>query len=225
MKCKEVVAELKSLAKPGAVEGMARFGITAGNTLGVSVPDMRKLAKKAGKSHELALALWDTGIHEARIVAGMVDVPGEVTPAQMDEWAAGFDSWDVCDQVCMNLFDKTSFAWDKCIEWSSHDEEFVKRAAFALMACLAWHDKGAPDRAFKPFFAVMVRESTDERNFVKKAVNWALRQIGKRNASLNRQAIATAEKMLKLDSKSARWIARDALRELKGEAVQKRLGG
>jgi 3-methyladenine DNA glycosylase AlkD len=125
----------------------------------------------------------------------------------------------------MNLFDKTSFAWDKCIEWSSHDEEFVKRAAFALMACLAWHDKGAPDRAFKPFFAVMVRESTDERNFVKKAVNWALRQIGKRNASLNRQAIATAEKMLKLDSKSARWIARDALRELKGEAVQKRLGG
>jgi len=223
MRCKEVVAELKSLAKPGAVEGMARFGITARNTLGVSMPDMRRLAKKAGKSHELAGELWDTGIHEARIVAGIVDVPGEVTPEQMDSWAADFDSWDVCDQVCMNLFDKTPFAYDKCLEWSAREEEYVKRAGFALMACLAWHDKGAPDRAFKPFFAVITRESTDERNFVKKAVNWALRQIGKRNASLNRQAIATSEKILKIDSKSARWIARDALRELTGEAVQNRL--
>ena len=221
--CKKVIAELKALANPDAVEGMARFGINSENTLGVSVPNMRRLAKKVGKDHELALELWATGIHEARILAGMVDELEAVTAEQMDAWAGDFDSWDVCDQVCMNLFDKTPCAYDKCIEWSANEGEFVKRAGFALMACLAWHDKVASDKGFEKFLPVIKKESIDERNFVKKAVNWALRQIGKRNVALNKEAIATAEKIAKLDSKSAKWIARDALKELRGEAVQKRL--
>lgn len=223
MTCVEVLEELKSHANPEAVAGMARYGINSSNTLGVSVPTLRKLAKRAGKDHALAGELWSSGIHEARILAGMVDDPALVTEEQMDSWVAEFDSWDVCDQVCMNLFDKVPVAYEKAAQWTSRDEEFVKRAGFALMAVLAWHDKQAPDEKFLAMLPLITKEATDERNFVKKAANWALRHIGKRNLQLNAAAVAAAEEIQQIDSKSARWIAKDALKELTGEAVQNRL--
>ncbi len=202
---------------------MARYGINPHNTLGVSIPNLRKLARQAGKDHTLALELWDSGIHEAHILAGMVDDPGLVTQKQMDSWVKDFDSWDVCDQVCLNLFSKTATAFEKALEWSGHPEEFVKRAGFSLMACLAIGDKKAPDARFEIFMQAIERESSDERNYVKKAVNWALRQVGKRNLRLNRSAIQVAERIYKRDSKSARWIASDALRELTDEKIRARL--
>ena len=220
MNAKQITAKLKALANPRNVEGMARFGINPENTLGVSMPEIRKLAKQAGKSHELAQQLWKTGIHEARIVAGLVDEPAKVTEKQMDSWAKDFDSWDVCDQVCMNLFDKTSFAYKKAVEWSSREEEFVKRAGFALTACLAVHDKKAGDEKFLAFLPAIKRSATDDRNFVKKAVNWALRQIGKRNKRLNAAALKTAKEIQKLDSKTAKWIAADAIKELESKAAR-----
>ncbi len=224
MELDEILTTLKSLANHDAVEGMARYGISSEGTLGVSIPSLRKIAKQAGKDHELAAKLWSTGIHEARILAAFVDDPAKVTVEQMDSWAADFDSWDVCDQCCCDLFYRSEFAWRQAVAWSSRDEEFVKRAAFALMAGLAWHDKTAPDSKLKKFLPVIKRESVDERNFVKKAVSWALRNIGKRNIKLNRAAIKTAEEIAKKDhSRSARWISRDVLRELTGDAVQKRL--
>ena len=223
MQSKEVVKKLKSLSDPEAAAGMARFGITPENTLGVSIPNLRKLAKEIGKDHKLAGELWASGIHEARILAGMVDDPKAVDEKQAEAWVRDFDSWDVCDQVCMNLFWLTPFAYRKCHEWSSEDEEFVKRAGFALMSRLAWSDKKAGDEEFIKFLPAIKREATDERNFVKKAVNWSLRQIGKRNLSLNRQAIKVAKEIHKLDSRSAKWIAADALKELQSQAVQARL--
>jgi 3-methyladenine DNA glycosylase AlkD len=223
MKYDEIMQRLKTLSDPEAVKGMARFGINPENTYGVSIPNLRKLAKEAGKDHALAQELWASGIHEARILAGMVDDPELVSEAQMEAWVRDFDSWDVCDQVCMNLFDKVPLAWRKVSEWSEREEEFVKRAAFALIACFAWHDKSAEDERFMNFLPVITKGATDERNFVKKAVNWALRHIGKRNRNLNRAAIETAKEIQGIDSRAARWIAADALRELTGEAVQKRL--
>jgi len=217
-----VLKKLKSLSDPKAVEGMARFGINPKNTYGVSIPNLRSMAKKIGRNHVLAQQLWSSGIHEARILAGMVDAPEMVTEEQMEQWVKDFDSWDVCDQCCSNLFDKTNFAHQKAAEWSRRREEFVKRAGFVLMAALSVHDKKAKDEAFMKFLPIIKRESTDDRNFVRKAVNWALRQIGKRNATLNRAAIKTAEEIQKIESKSAKWIASDALRELTSEAVQKR---
>jgi 3-methyladenine DNA glycosylase AlkD len=224
MECEEVLDRLKSLANPQAVAGMARYGISPHNTLGVSVPALRKLAREVGRNHGLAQQLWSSGVHEARILASMIDDPRMVTEEQMDRWAADFDSWDVCDQCCGNLFDKTGFAYRKAIEWAARDEEFVKRAGFALMAWLAFHDKRAPDEAFLQFLPVIKRESVDDRNFVKKAMNWALRHIGKRNANLNRAAIQTAKEIQEMGSKPGRWIAADALRELTGEKVRARLG-
>ncbi len=218
----EVVRKLKGLARPDQLEGMARFAIVGEGRLGVSVPDLRRLAKELGKDHALALALWKTGIPDARILAGMVDEPEKVTDRQMEEWVKGFDSWDVCDQVCMNLFEKSPLARKKILDWSRRDEEFVKRAAYALIACLAWHDKEASDEKFTGLFPVLRAGSRDERNFVKKAVNWALRNIGKRNPRLSRAAIAEAKEIEKIDSKAARWIAADALRELQGEGIKKR---
>ena len=219
----EVLSRLKAQANPKNVEGMARFGISSNNTYGIPIPIIRKLAKEVGRDHLLAQRLWSSGIHEARILACMVDNPKLVTEKQLERWARDFDSWDVCDQCCSNLFDKTSFAYKKAIDWSSKEEEFVKRAGFALMAALAVHDKKAEDAAFLKFLPAIKRESVDDRNFVKKAVNWALRQIGKRNANLNKAAIETAEEIRQLDSKSARWIASDALRELTSEAVRQKL--
>jgi 3-methyladenine DNA glycosylase AlkD len=223
MQCKDIIEKLKSLANSEAVEGMARFGINPQNTYGVSIPNLRKIAKEAGRDHMLAQQLWASGIHEARILAGMVDDPKVVTEEQMEAWVKDFDSWDVCDQCCLNLFQKTSFAYRKAVEWSSRKEEFVKRAAFALMACLAVGDKKAQDEQFETFLLLIKREASDDRNFVRKAVNWALRQIGKRNLYLNEQAIRTSQEIQQMDSRSARWVAADARRELASEAVQRKL--
>ena len=220
---KNVLDELQSKAKPDQLAGMAKYGMTVERRLGVSVPDMRKLAKELGRDHRLALGLWRTGIAEARIVAGMVADPAKLTEGQMEEWVKDIDSWDVCDQVCMNLFEKSQLAWKKIIDWSEREEEFVKRTAFSLIACLAWHDKKASDEQFVELLPVIMREAADERNFVKKAVNWALRNIGKRNVRLNEAAISTAKEIQRLDSKAARWIAADAIRELESDAVQSRL--
>ncbi|MBI2935792.1 MAG: DNA alkylation repair protein [Chloroflexi bacterium] len=219
----EVLKRLESLANPQAVAGMARFGINPKGTLGISIPALRKLAKELGKSHRLAQELWDSGGHEARILACMVDEPKQVTERQMEAWVKDLDSWDVCDQCCSELFSKTTLAYEKAIEWSSRGEEFVKRAGFALMACLAVKDKKASDAQFAIFLPLIAREAPDGRNFVKKAVNWALRQIGKRNLALNKQAMEAARAIQRKDSASARWIASDALRELSSDAVQKRL--
>ncbi|MBU0572607.1 DNA alkylation repair protein [Patescibacteria group bacterium] len=222
-KIEEVLKKLKKLSNPKSIKGMARFGIRPDKALGISIPNLRELAKNIGKNHKLALQLWKSEIHEARILAGMIDEVDKVTQKQMDSWIKGFDSWDVCDQVCANLFDKTPYAFKKAIEWTKRKEEFEKRAGFALMACLAWHDKEANNNKFIKFFPSIKRESTDERNYVKKAVNWALRQIGKRNKNLNKEAIKIASVIQKRESKSARWIANDALRELRSDAVRKRL--
>ncbi|MFQ5761405.1 MAG: DNA alkylation repair protein [Candidatus Bathyarchaeia archaeon] len=222
---KEILRQLRSLSNPKAVAGMARFGINPKNTYGVSVPTLRKMAKEIGRNHILAQQLWSSGIHEAGILASMIDIPETVTEEQMERWAKEFDSWDVCDQCCSNLFDKTRFAFRKAVEWSKRNEEFIKRAGFTLMACLAVHDKNAKDEQFTNFLPIIKRESIDDRNFVKKAVNWALRQIGKRNLNLNRKAIEVAKEIEKLNSKSAKWIACDTIRELTSDAVQERLKG
>jgi 3-methyladenine DNA glycosylase AlkD len=219
----DVLDRLQSKAKPEQLEGMAKYGMTVEKRLGVSVPDMRKLAKEVGRDHKLALDLWRTGIAEARILAGMVGDPAKLTDEQMEEWVKDINSWDVCDQVCMNLFEKNQLAWQKIVDWSEREEEFVKRTAFSLMACLAWHDKEASDEKFIELLNVITRAATDERNFVKKAVNWALRNIGKRNLNLNKAAINTAKEIQRLDSKAARWIAADAIRELESDSIQNRL--
>jgi 3-methyladenine DNA glycosylase AlkD len=218
-----VVEKLREKAVPAQLEGMARYGMVTEQRMGVAIPEIRKIAKQLGKDHKLALELWKTGIAEARILASMVGEPEKMTEQQMEDWVKDFNSWDVCDQVCMNLFEKTPLAWKKILDLSERQEEYVKRAAFALIACLAWHNKNAEDGRFIELFPVIKRGATDERNFVKKAVNWALRNIGKRNPELNKQAIMVAKELLAMDSKAARWIARDAIRELESEPVQKRL--
>jgi len=220
---KEIITQLKKHSNPKDREGMARFGINPKYALGVRIPVLRSLAKRIGKDHELAQDLWKTKIHEVRILACMIDEPGMVTERQMEQWVKEFNSWDLCDQCCMNLFDKLPIAWKKAIEWAGREEEFVRRAGFALMACLAWHDKKTQDKDFIKFFSVIKKRSTDERNFVKKAVNWALRQIGKRNLNLNKKAIKIAKEIQKINSKSAKWIASDAIKELESEVIQKRL--
>ena len=218
----EVLEKLKSNSRPEQLEGMARYGMAVERRLGVSIPDIRKIAKELGKDNKLAIELWKTGIAEARIIAAMIDDPEKLTEGQMEDWVKDINSWDVCDQVCMNLFEKTPLAWQKIIDWSEREEEFVKRTAFALIACLAWHDKKAEDEKFIELFPVIMRGAVDERNFVKKAVNWALRNIGKRNLNLNKAAMNAAKEIHRLDSKAARWIAFDTLRELESEAVQMR---
>jgi len=210
----EIIDLLKEKANTRYHAGMLRFGINNEKALGVKIPEVRKLAKIIQKDHELALQLWDTHIHEARILASLVADPRQVTPQLIDSWAKDFTSWDVCDQTCGNLFERTPYAIEKALEFSKHGEEFIKRAGFVLMAELAVHDKKANDKVFTQFFPVIEREAWDNRNFVKKAVNWALRQIGKRNATLLPLAIKCAERILLQDSKPARWIATDALREL-----------
>ncbi len=223
MQYSEVIDYLKSVANPESVKGMARYGINPEAAYGVSIPTLRTIAKKAGKDHALAEQLWSSGIHEARILASMVDDHRQVTAEQMDKWARDFNSWDMCDQCCNNLFRKVKFARDKALAWSSFEEEFVKRAGFVLMACLAVHDKRAGNDEFLAYLPLIRDASQDSRNFVKKAVNWALRQIGKRNADLNRAAIETANEIGRLNSSSAKWIAADAIRELESQAVQQRL--
>ena len=223
MQFKQIIKELESLSNPEDIEGRARFGINHTKTYGVRMPELRRIAKAVGKDHELAGKLWNAGYGETKILAGLIEDPKMVTNDQMEKWVIGFDSWDVCDQCCINLFHKTPFAYKKVFEWSTREEEFVKRAAFALIAVLAVHDKKAEDKKFEEFFSLIMNASLDSRNFVKKAVNWALRQIGKRNLNLNKRAIEVAEEISNIDSKSAKWIASDAIRELKSEKVQERL--
>jgi 3-methyladenine DNA glycosylase AlkD len=221
--CRQLIQELRRLGEKRNVEGMARFGIVAKDVCGVSKPKLDALATCIEKDHALALELWRCGLHDARILAGMIDDPELVTAGQMDAWAREFDNWDVCDGTCCHLFVFASPAWQKAVEWSSRKEEFNKRAAFALMAYLAYRDKVAPDAKFLKLLAIVRRHATDERNFVRKGVNWALRNIGKRNLRLNRAAIREARRIGRLDSRAARWIAGDALRELSSSAVRARL--
>ena len=220
----ELLSELNDLADPAGVTGQARFGVTGTNRLGVRVSDLRRLARGHRGDHVLAIELWNSGVHEARILATLVDDPARVTKKQMEQWVRDFDSWDVVDGACANLFDRTPHAYEKALEWSARAPEFQKRAGFALMAALAVHDRKASDVRFRPFLAAILREANDDRNFVRKAVNWALRQIGKRNAALNRMAIETAEAVRAQGTKPARWIASDALRELQSPAVCRKLG-
>lgn len=210
----ELLATLRTQANPSNVAGMARYGISTRNTLGVSIPFLRNLARAHRRQHDLALELWASDIHEARILATLVDDPKQVTPPQMEAWVKQVDSWDICDQLCNNLLRRTPYAWAKALAWAKRKPEFVRRAGFVLMATLAVHDKAAGDAAFEDFFAAIRAGATDERNFVKKAVNWALRQIGKRNPALRKRALSVAGELTEMDSKAARWIAADARREL-----------
>jgi 3-methyladenine DNA glycosylase AlkD len=223
MKLKEVLDYLKSHANPKNVEGMARYGIVAKQCYGLSAPEIRRLARMIGTNHPLALQLWRTGIYDARAVAALIADPLLVSKSMMNVWVKDFDNWATCDVVCGFLFDKAPFAAEMAVRWTARKEEFVKRAGFVLMAALAVHDKSAPDSSFRKFFPLIKRHSTDERNFVRKAVNWALRQIGKRNSTLNAAAIGTAREISRKNSATARWIAADALRELTSSAVRRRL--
>jgi 3-methyladenine DNA glycosylase AlkD len=207
--------ELEPLGSEENREGMARYGIVADRIFGITIPVLRDLAKRVGRNHDLALALWDTGYHEARILATLVDEPDKVTSRQMDEWARDFDNWAVCDAACMNLFDRVEHAWVKVDAWSHHEDEFVKRGAFALIASIAQHDKRASiDDRFIDALALIERESTDDRNFVKKAVNWALRAIGKRNPAMRDRAVEVAERLAASSNKTAKWIGKDAFKKL-----------
>jgi 3-methyladenine DNA glycosylase AlkD len=222
MDYEEIIQKLQSLANPENVKGMARYGINPKNNLGISIYQLRPLAKEIGINHTLALKLWDSKIHDARLLACFIDDPKEVTADQMDKWAEDFDSWDICDQACTSLFDLSPLAYKKVFEWAERDEEFVKRAAFSLIAGLAVHDKTASDQDFEQFLPIIIKHSVDDRNYVKKAVNWALRNIGKRNLHLNKRAIEIAKEIQKINSKSARWIASDALRELASDKIKRR---
>jgi 3-methyladenine DNA glycosylase AlkD len=211
------------MGDPERAAGMARFGIRTDRALGITVTELRAYARTLGRDHDLAAALWGSGVHEARMLATLVDDPAAVTEAQMEAWVSEIDSWDLCDGACGNLFDRTPFAFDKALEWSAREEEFVRRAGFALMAWLAVHRKDVPDARFEAFFPAIRAAARDDRNYVKKAVSWALRQIGKRSLPLNRKAIATAERIRRIDARSARWIAADVLRELESPAVLDRV--
>lgn len=220
---RDALAKLKSLGNPANVAGMGRFGVHAKKAYGVSTPALHRLAREIGRDQSLSLQLWNTGIHDARHLAAMIGDPAQVTPAQMERWARDFDSWDLVDGPCCHLFVYTPHAWKMALAWSRREEEFVNRAGFSLMAYLAVHDKQADNKKFLRLLPIIQRAARDERHFVKKAVNWALRQIGKRNLRLNKSAIATGKSIRALGTPAARWIAADALRELTSEAVQKRL--
>jgi 3-methyladenine DNA glycosylase AlkD len=218
MDSKQIIKELKKYHNQKNIDGMKRFGITGNNIIGgPGIPALRKMAKQIGKDHKLAKELWDSEIHEARILAGFIDDPNLVTEDQMDEWADGFDSWDLCDQVCSNLFDKTIYSKKKILQWTMDEREFMKRAGFVLIAAAAVHDKKAKDRTFIKYLSIIKKHSNDNRNFVRKAVNWTLRQVGKRNNALKAAAIKTAGNILAQDTDASRWIARDALRELRNK--------
>ena len=217
------LALLQAHARPDQLAGMARFGLVGQGRLGLSVPQMRAVAKALGRDHDLALALFDSGTPDARIVAALVAEVKRLTPAQMDHWIAGFDAWDVCDQACNQLFARSPHAWAKVAAWSSRAPEFERRAAFSLLSALAVHDKKAPDSSFVDALALIESAADDQRNFVRKAVNWALRSIGKRNRVLNEAAIACALRIRERGTPAARWIASDALRELQSPAVLRRL--
>jgi 3-methyladenine DNA glycosylase AlkD len=219
----QIIRKLQSLANPKNVKGMARYGINPHKNLGISIYHLRPLAQEIGKNHHLALKLWDSGFHDARLLAVFIDDPRKVTTHQMDAWAADFDSWDICDQACTSLFDLTPYAYEKVHQWADNEKEFVKRAAFSLIAGLAVHDKKATDQVFEDLLPLLITHANDERNYVKKAVNWALRNIGKRNQHLNKKALQTAYTIQKIPIRSAKWISSDAIRELTSEKTIQRL--
>lgn len=221
----DILRVLKSQSDPEYLSSLHRFGVQGEKILGVKMPVLRAIAKQYKKDHHLACQLWDTGVHEARILATLVDEVKEVTEAQMEDWVRDFNSWDICDQTCSNLFCRTLFAYDKALAWCDRHEEYVKRAGFVMMAELSIHDKKAEDAQLAAFFPLIEREAYDERNFVRKAVNWALRQIGKRNATLHTMAVLIAERLAAHELPTARWIGKDALRELKSEKVIQKLYG
>ncbi len=218
-----VVASLKRLGTNATRDGMSRYGIPSDKAFGVSVANIRQMAKRLGKDHELATRLWDTGWYEARMLAAFVDEPASVTPAQMDRWCKDFDNWAICDTVCFHLFDRTPFAYRKVAQWSNRRDEFVRRAAFALLASLALHDKGADDEAFVQCLPLIESAASDERNFVKKGVSWALRGIGKRNQELNEAAVAVANRLAASPEPSARWVGKDALRDLAKPEIKRQV--
>lgn len=219
----EVIRHIKAQEDPEAVAGMAKYGINPEKNYGVCMPAITEISKRVGTDHALAERLWSSGIRDAMILACMIDDPKVVTEGQMDRWVKDFRSWDICDGCCLHLFADATPAVKKAVEWAESDSEFTRRAGYVMMAVLAVRDKRSGDGLFRSFFPLIVEGSTDERNYVKKAVNWALRQIGKRNPRLNKEAISVAKRVQRIDSKSARWIAGDALRELRSEKVQERL--
>lgn len=223
MNFEKVMKKLNEMARPESVEAMKRFGINHEKNLGITVTDIRKFAKKIGTNHELAVKLWDTKIRDARMLATCIEDPKTVSEEQVEKWLRDIKCWDLCDHCCGHFFDQLPFSYKKAIEWSKRKEEFQKRAGFSLVAWLAVHDKKKDDKWFEDFLKIIKKESKDKRNYVKKAVNWSLRQIGKRNLEMNKKAIGTAEELIKRDDKTARWIGRDALRELKSEKIKKRL--
>jgi 3-methyladenine DNA glycosylase AlkD len=216
----EILAWLRRLGTKRNVAGMAHYGIRASRAFGVSMGTMLPLAKRLGTDHVLAARLWETGWYEARILAALTDDPRRVTRRQMNAWAGGFENWGDCDTVCFHLFDRTPFAWEKARQWATSPHEYVKRGAFALMACLALHDKAAPDKNFLAFLPLIEKGARDERNFVKKGVNWALRAIGRRNPALNKAALAMAMRLALSEEASCRWVGKDAVRELASPKVR-----
>lgn len=227
MTVSEVLKKLESLGSPENIAGMKRFRIETAESFGITAPVLKQFAREVKKQtpdrHALALKLWDTGNYDARAIAFIIDDPKQVSPEQMEIWAKDFDNWATVDGACSYLFCRTPYAYEKAFEWANREEEFVKRAAFSLVAYLAVHDKKAPDDKLAVFLPLIERHSDDDRNFVRKAVNWALRQIGKRSIELNKLAIDTAERIKSQGTKSSRWIASDALRELNSEKVLERL--
>ena len=222
-RAREALAWLERKGTKKNRDGMARYAIVAPKAFGVSVADIRLLGKKLGRDHELAAALWETGWYEARMLTAFVDEPDRVTPAQMDRWARDFDNWAICDALCFHLFDRTPHAWRKIEQWSGKREEFVKRAAFALLASVALHDKDAPDAPFLRSRRLIENGATDERNFVKKGVSWALRSVGRRNHGLNAAAVEVSKRLSESTESAPRWVGKDALRELTSQAVRRRL--
>ena len=218
-----IIKWLNEAADPTRLEHMKKYGINTEHALGISIYNLRRFAKEIPKNHNLALKLWMTGIHEAKMLACFIDEPEKITANQMNKWAESFNSWDICDQTCTSLFDQSPLSWKKVFEWAESEKEFVKRAAFSLIAGLCVHDKTAEDDKFEQFFSLIQTHADDERNYVKKAVNWALRNIGKRNLYLNKKSIIFSQKLAKKNSKSAKWIANDALRELQSDKIQYRL--
>ena len=218
------LAWLKSHATRANLEGMARYAIPSDHAYGVAMKDIKALGKQIGVNQELAAALWDTGVYEARMLASFVGDPARITAKQMDGWCKDFDNWAFCDAMCFNLFDRTPHAWAKVTQWSRSKEEFVKRTAFALLWSLSVHDKRAGDELFVEGLALIERAADDERNFVKKAVNMALRAIGKRNGALHAAAQTLARRLADSPGVTARWVGKDALRELSSASVIRRLG-
>lgn len=216
----QVLAWLEKKGTRRTVEGMARYGIVAARAYGVPMGTLQELAKRLGKDHELALELWDSGWYEARLLAALVDDPELVTRRQMNAWAGSFENWADCDSACFKLFDRTPLAWEKAVQWAASPREFVKRGGYVLMACLAQHDKAARDAKFLPFLPLIEKGAADERNFVKKGVNWALRGIGRRNLELNRAALAVAKRLARSEAAAPRWVGKDALRELASPKVR-----